>query len=1098
VEIRNIKIPPKVLINYRKGTDVRDFYSPEGYWPRRASKATSEFHGIEDYLEISRWESMTHVTKQPLDLAIEMQDQMELREQQFEISIDDLFLPQPRFKPTKPLVLKIENINQIHELLKFLLKQRTDVKFLDKIEALNFKSNSDFFVNPKTADSIRLLLATITKNIHLFPNLKSLTFDYIHGDFELEKIPLASAIADVLSEFESSTLGDISNLKTSLTWLKVLTIEVLDGKITLPPLDNLHTLNINSIWHNGIFAVSEQIQNLTTLSIANIIGTLILTKSLDNLQTLTIEHIVSSATLKLPESLNNLITLSIAGVENFTLNLPKSLNKLTTLSIQTVHKGSNITFPNSLDNLASFTIENIEKGAIITLPKSLKNLSTVSISDVYIKLETSGLLDKLTSLSIKNHSYNPFKPSEKLDDLATLIIPNNLTKLTIFEINCDNASQFEDLCKELIHLKDLFIERIGDGHFNGVNFNIPDALNELSLLRIGKIHSNAILVLPHSLDSLSELTIDILHDKATLILSNSLKNLTHLRFEQSKGTIIHQPTTLINLTNFSLNLGLGFGYIDNLNTALTLLESANNLTNLSLGTVSYRTINLPDSLHKLINLHIKKLSGELNLPNSLNNLLCLNIKEYAEGASLNLSNSHTNLASFSLGALIASDLQLPSLDNLTELNIGIINNGTKLELPKKLNQLATLSIKTVCRSGTLIFPESLDNLKKLTFQMIENPEVLKSLCSIRERLDPTFIDIDIHPSDFANPSFIVNSMAKNNLNISLKIDAIEELSQLIWKDNDQKEHLREILMDRIKCIDFRGLKIDNKVFAQMNKLLEFFAANLKFCPNLKTLFLGVVEPSTVIDPDDLFSNFLSLSVEEIWDDVVFKFPESFCNLENLIIGNVWNNSQLIFPSSLNHLTTFSLGHIKQNVTIQFPDILPNVKALSFKDISNYANLKLPHSIPMLTNLVLGDVPFFVILKLSKSCPNLTTLTLSDFNSDTTLNLPDNLFPNLTHLTMGNFGSNISLAFPNSFSNLQNLNIGDIGSNVTFNFPNAYDTALSITLGNMGSNIIFSLPDSQPRPTILTTTGLPSVLKLLTSINGRNSYTVETINPILSF
>lgn len=410
--------------------------------------------------------------------------------------------------PEKQLEVIIDSCEQLSRFLLLERLNQFDDKRIKKLDLRKIQVNSKtvdliseyLTILFKKLNLINLMIGEIQKNIILeLPNsintLTYLTIKNIHSDATL-KIP---------NSFNKITMLVIERINAS-------------ANLSLPTLfDSLAHLFIGFIFPveyvpymvldkvMGIFFKSDRLVEENSYWRNSIFK---ISNQLNGLTKLWIGYILNHVTFELSASLPNLTTLEIAGMRDSTFTLQKSLPSLKTLILGTICN-STLDLSKSLDNLETFLIE--EFGSLTLI--SIENLTDIS--------------------------------SLRRDRRSVIIFPNSLTSLTTLKI--------KSIWSLTRAPKDQILP-IGFKERNTVI--ILPVLPSLTMLDIGTIESDSVLILPESLPKLTTLNIGHIYSKSFLILSEFLPQLTTLVIETvERGATLTLPKvfTLFALWKMAYN-----------------------------------------------------------------------------------------------------------------------------------------------------------------------------------------------------------------------------------------------------------------------------------------------------------------------------------------------------------------------------------------------------------------------------------------------------------------------------------------------------------------------------------------------------------------
>ncbi len=297
----------------------------------------------------------------------------------------------------------------------------------------------------------------------------------------------------------------------------------------------------------------------------------------------------------------------------------------------------------------------------------------------------------------------------------------------------------------------------------------PDAVLQLTNLKILNLSNNQIAVIPEAIGKLSNLTqLDLRSNQITQIPEAiwQLSNLTQLRLFNNQITFIPEAIAqLSNLTNLVLS-----------NNQITFIPEAigqlSNLTELILR--KNQIVSIPEAISKLSKLTNLDLGGNqiISIPEVIGKMSKLTNLILGVNQIISIPEAIgklSNLITFDLGSNQITQIPdaLCQLSKLTEL---YLQKNQITQIPEAIGKLSNLTNLVLSNNQITSIPEAIAQLSNLTYLSLRNnhietiPECLETLPKL-EKLDlrrnplpisPEVLGLGQHYEDCGTPAAIFN------------------------------------------------------------------------------------------------------------------------------------------------------------------------------------------------------------------------------------------------------------------------------------------------------------------------------------------------------
>ncbi|EGK89151.1 GTPase [Microcoleus vaginatus PCC 9802] len=280
-----------------------------------------------------------------------------------------------------------------------------------------------------------------------------------------------------------------------------------------------------------------------------------------------------------------------------------------------------------------------------------------------------------------------------------------LTNLKILNLSHNQITSIPEDLRQLSNLTRL------DLSYNQIT-SIPEDLGQLSNLILLNLNNNQITSIPEDLGQLSNLILlNLSHNQITSIPEDlgQLSNLTHLYLNNNQITEI--PEAIGQLSNLIL-LNLNNNQITSIPDALGKLS---NLTQLWL--YSNQITSIPDALGKLPNLTVLLLGLNqiTEIPESLGKLSNLTLLLLSESQITSIPEVIGQLSNLTLLHLDNNQITsipevIGQLSNLTDLSL---SNNQITSIPEVIGQLSNLTDLSLSNNQITSIPEAIGGMEKL-------------------------------------------------------------------------------------------------------------------------------------------------------------------------------------------------------------------------------------------------------------------------------------------------------------------------------------------------------------------------------------------------
>jgi Leucine-rich repeat (LRR) protein len=313
--------------------------------------------------------------------------------------------------------------------------------------------------------------------------------------------------------------------------------------------------------------------------------------------------------------------------------------------------------------------------------------------------------EKLTQLDLSGLGLEELPPEiGKCTQLETLLLGGKFDEQKREWVG-KKLSEFPDAVLQLTNLKILNLSR------NQITA-IPEAIGQLSNLTQLKLSGNQITSIPEALEQLSNLTrLELSENQITSIPEalGQLSNLTRLSLSLNNITSIPEALgQLSNLTELDLSL-------NNITSIPEALGQLSNLTNLSLG--GNQITSIPEALGQLSNLTLLALWANqiTSIPEALGQLSNLTLLALSGNQITSIPEALGQLSNLTLLALSGNQITsipeaLGQLSNLTLLNL---SDNQITSIPEALGQLSNLTLLNLSGNQITSIPEAIRGMEKL-------------------------------------------------------------------------------------------------------------------------------------------------------------------------------------------------------------------------------------------------------------------------------------------------------------------------------------------------------------------------------------------------
>ncbi|MDQ2100189.1 MAG: leucine-rich repeat domain-containing protein [Tychonema bourrellyi B0820] len=418
----------------------------------------------------------------------------------------------------------------------------------------------------------------------------------------------------------------------------------------------------------------------------------------------------------------------------------------------------------------------------------------------------------------------------------------------------------------------------------------PDAVLQLTNLKILNLSSNQITVIPEAIGQLSHLRGLDLRSNQITIIPEAIRQLSHLRgldLRSNQITIIPEAIAqLSNLTELYLNS----------NQITVIPEAIGQLSNLTRLDLSSNQITvIPEAIGQLSNL-----TG-LDLRNNQITVIPEAIAQLSNLTGLYLSSNQITVIPEAIG----------QLSNLTKLNL---NSNQITVIPEAIGQLSNLTGLGLHSNQITVIPEAIGQLSNLTGlylfsnQITVIPEAIAQLSNLT-KLYLYNNQITVIPEAIAQLSNLTGLGLSDN-QITVIPEAIGQLSNLT---------LLYLYSNQITVIP--------EAIAQLSNLTELslFSNQITVIPeaigqlsNLTELYLSNNQITVIPEAIGQLSNLTELSLH---NNQITVIPEAIGQLSNLTGLDLSSNQIETIPECLETLPKLEKLDLRRNPLPISPEVL---------------------------------------------------------------------------------------------------------------------------------------------------------------------------------
>lgn len=459
------------------------------------------------------------------------------------------------------------------------------------------------------------------------------------------------------------------------------------------------------------------------------------------------------------------------------------------------------------------------------------------------------------------------------------------------------------------------------------------------------------LKLPNSLNSLTTLIIGKIYLGLTLELSDTLINLSIEDIEPRTGLRLRGSLSKLQT--------LSIGNICQ-NSVLDLPGIFPGLTTCTIGNIAHGvTLKMPDVLNELETLTIGNINCKFMLPLATPKLKTLSLGDIGPDVTIILCGYYGNLEDLVIGNIRAGAtcklLALKPCIVLLQEHLKSLADDENIALKTALSiHNSTNKLKLENNFTTNLTPPI--NLKSLTIGTIDKDAHFELSDAFTCLTNIIIGDVNCSLS-FSLPHLSSFTLGNIGPNTSITLGPCNTLASLVI--GDISDYATFQLQEKGRYIKDCRAEIGTHA-----NVMEFTAEE-------KTSFV----------------NFKNLTIGTINQRAYCQLPNLLNNLETIIIGNI--NCPCILSIALPKLRSFTLGNISSNVIVTLSNCL-NLRNLIVEDLSSFAALKLLQSQSRLTNLTIGVIHDQAIFELPDSLNSLRTLSIQDVSSSASVKLPSSL------------------------------------------------------------------------------------------------------------
>jgi len=485
----------------------------------------------------------------------------------------------------------------------------------------------------------------------------------------------------------------------------------------------------------------------------------------------------------------------------------------------------------------------------------------------------------------------------------------------------------------------------------------PDAVLQLTNLKILNLRRNQITAIPEAIGQLSNLTgLYLSKNQITSIpeVIAQMSNLTELSLGSNQITSI--PEAIGQLSNLA-GLYLGENQITSIPEAIGQLS---NLTLLSL--MSNQITSIPEDLGKLSNLtqldldnnQITSIPDDLGQLSKLTGLYLWNNQITSIPEALGQLSNLTQL-SFGSNQITSIPEALGQLSNLTQLSL-MSNQITSI--PEAIGQLSNLTRLDLDKNQITSIPKEIGQLSNLTqLSLIGNqitsiPEELGQLSNLT-RLDFDFNQITSIPEELGQLSNLTQLSLSHNQITSIP----EELGQL--------SNLTQLSL------------IGNQITSIPEELGQL--------SNLTGLYLSSNQITSIPEALGQLSNLTQLS---LGSNQITSIPEALGKLSNLTRFDLMGNQITSIPEALGKLSNLTELFLNRNQITSIPEELGQLSNLTRLDLDNNQITSIPEALGQLSNLTKLYLNSNQITSIPEAIGQLSNLTRLDLRSNQITSIPE--------------------------------------------------------------------------------------------------------------
>ncbi|MEG4454539.1 leucine-rich repeat domain-containing protein [Microcoleus sp. N9_A1] len=524
--------------------------------------------------------------------------------------------------------------------------------------------------------------------------------------------------------------------------------------------------------------------------------------------------------------------------------------------------------------------------------------------------------EKLTELDLSGLDLEELPPEiGKCTQLETLVLgkwdeekrkwvgnkltqfPDAVLQLTNLKILSISNNQITKIPEEIGQLSNLTQLNLSDNQIT----QIPKAIAQLSYLTLLSLNSNQIAEIPEAVAQLSNLTQLILTNNQITKIPDAigqLSNLTELNLNINQITEI--PEAIAQLSNLTL-LSLNGNQIAKI---LEVVAQLSNLTQLILS--SNQITQIPDSIGQLSNLTQLELSRNqiTQIPDSIGQLSNLTQLELSRNQISEIPDALGKLSNLTQLDLDGNQIsEIPdALGKLSNLTLLYLNGNQISEIPDALGKLSNLTQLFLSNNQITQIPDALGQLSNLTRLLLNNNQITQ----IPEALD-----------QLSNLTLLF----LNNNQITQIPEALGQLLNLTWLqlNNNQITQIPEALG---QLLNLTWLQLNNNQITQIPEALGQLS-------NLTWLQLNNNQITELPDAMGKLSNLTELQLN---NNQITELPDAIGQLSNLIQLFLDNNQITSIPDALGKLSNLTQLYLSSNQIETIPECLETLPKLETLDL----------------------------------------------------------------------------------------------------------------------------------------------------------------------